>query len=117
MAGFYGTFYAQGLCLDQDIAMAKQFYEGTDLGNNIAETLFYDGIEAYRIRKIFKKDPRLDIVMALFKESKILGYRPDLRAQKQLVESGLTKLFEEVDEDLSKNSKEYLTKKIKEFGK
>ncbi|KKP94597.1 MAG: polyA polymerase family protein, poly(A) polymerase [Microgenomates group bacterium GW2011_GWC1_38_14] len=29
----------------------------------------------------------------------------------------LTKLFEEVDEDLSKNSKEYLTKKIKEFGK
>ncbi len=75
--------------------MAKQFYEGTDLGNNIAETLFYDGIEAYRIRKIFKKDPRLDIVMALFKESKILGYRPDLRAQKQLVESGLTKLFED----------------------
>lgn len=29
----------------------------------------------------------------------------------------LTKLFEEVDEDLSKNNKEYLTKRIKEFVK
>src|SRR3989339_415809 len=54
MTGFYGTFYAQGLCLKQDIEIAKKSYQGTYRGEDIGETLFYDGIEDHRVRKIFK---------------------------------------------------------------
>ena len=90
---FFGSFYARGLCVSQDIEKAKTLYLETFEKNKLSSMLFYDALETFDENKRNKKEQQVNVISKLFAESKKLGFVPDEKAKEALEKRNLMSLF------------------------